>query len=274
MAGGRSCKAKLKNGDPCRSIASVGEYCAGHYRKLAEAKALEAPEAPVAEPVEAEPETVDEPAAPQRKRRGRVANVREALREDASEAYDRIVDLLEQAMDAERDQYATCPNCSKRHPVKVADWGARTKAVELLLNQGYGRPSDSGKAEGPASLTEAGLPLEELSMAELNAYLLVHYVQHPEELEKQRRELEVVSAALEAGLPVEDAALVAAVETGLKLHRIAAALGIVDAPEDRHGEDGATSISAADKTEWPRLVRERHRSTVMRYRDLMAAHQK
>ena len=37
MGRGRPCQATLRDGSPCRSVATVGSHCAGHARKLVEA---------------------------------------------------------------------------------------------------------------------------------------------------------------------------------------------------------------------------------------------
>jgi hypothetical protein len=48
---------------------------------------------------------------------------------------------------AEQETWVTCRHCSRRSAVPVPNWSARTKAVELLLEQGFGRPEVAPKDE-------------------------------------------------------------------------------------------------------------------------------
>jgi hypothetical protein len=88
----------------------------------------------MAEPIHSLPER--EPRQPN----GRPA-VRERIAEDAARLYDeKIAAFFEDALSAEKTAWGTCDGCRKRFPVEVPDWNARAKVLELLLNQGYGRP--------------------------------------------------------------------------------------------------------------------------------------
>jgi hypothetical protein len=89
----------------------------------------EAAESP---PAESATPRVGKPSA--RAVRGRLARDAEALYEEKIQAF------FEDALSADRKVWAGCPNGRKRHEVDVPDWQARAKVLELLLNQGYGRP--------------------------------------------------------------------------------------------------------------------------------------
>jgi hypothetical protein len=79
-------------------------------------------------------------------------SVRDRLREHAEQNYDALVrKTLEEAITAETTRWGTCPNCQHRVAVAFPDVRARTKAVQLWLDQGYGLPKASLEIEGPAS---------------------------------------------------------------------------------------------------------------------------
>ena len=66
-------------------------------------------------------------------------DVRTRLREAGEESAGRIEAFFLDALDASKEVWSTCGKCSRRTAVVVPDWSARLKAVEALLDQGYGR---------------------------------------------------------------------------------------------------------------------------------------
>ena len=149
---GALCSAKLRNGDPCGSVATQGEFC-GYHRALAEelgydlvanggqAKRRNARQR---EPVTAESEPLEllsrSPGSP--------SAVRPALALTAAEEVETIRRvLLEAATSTTRETWATCtcPECGKsfRQEISVPDHGARIKAVETLLREGLGRVGEA-----------------------------------------------------------------------------------------------------------------------------------
>jgi hypothetical protein len=69
-------------------------------------------------------------------------SVRDRFREDAERYYDQLFGSLVEAIDAEIT-WGDCPHCHHRVPVTFPDVRARTKAIEVLLDQGYGRPVET-----------------------------------------------------------------------------------------------------------------------------------
>ena len=149
---GALCSAKLRNGDPCRSVATQGEFC-GYHRALAEELGYDLVadggqtkrrNARQREPVTAESEPLELPSrAP-----GSPSAVRPALALTAAEEVETIRRvLLEAATSTTRETWATCtcPECGKsfRQEISVPDHGARIKAVETLLREGLGRVGEA-----------------------------------------------------------------------------------------------------------------------------------
>lgn len=66
---------------------------------------------------------------------------REALAQAAVEAQNELTEFFRAAMRADKKVWVTCRVCNKRTDAEVPDWAARTKIVEAMLNQGYGRPN-------------------------------------------------------------------------------------------------------------------------------------
>lgn len=80
------------------------------------------------------------------------SDVRPSLARAAAASLDEIQQaLLDAALGAAREHWATftCPDCGKKHraQVSVPDVRSRVAAIELLLREGLGRPS---QAEEPA----------------------------------------------------------------------------------------------------------------------------
>jgi hypothetical protein len=153
---GALCSAKLRNGDPCRSVATDGEFCAYHAALAAELgqdatingdhpKKRSARERV---PVVAESEPLDLNSSST----GSALGVRPTLALTAAEEVETIRRvLLEAATSTARETWATCtcPECSKsfRQEISVPDHGARIKAVETLLREGLGRVGEADVVE-------------------------------------------------------------------------------------------------------------------------------
>jgi hypothetical protein len=73
--------------------------------------------------------------------------VRERIAKDAESMYAELAAFLKNALEADRKIWVTCSHCDRRTEAEIPDWTARAKAVEMMLNQGFGR-SPSGDADG------------------------------------------------------------------------------------------------------------------------------
>lgn len=82
--------------------------------------------------------------------------VRDRLADDAAEDYEKIRQALYDAIAAETTRWGDCPGCGKRVGVHFPDFQARTKAIALWLDQGFGRPATTVAFGESASVT-AGL---------------------------------------------------------------------------------------------------------------------
>ena len=153
---GALCSARLRNGDPCRSVATHNEFCAYHaaladeagdavvangdHTKKRNARQRE-PVIAESEPLELKPSSTSPPSA-----------VRPALALTAVEELETIRSvLLEAATSTTRETWATCacPECGKgfRQEISVPDHGARIKAIETLLREGLGRVGEAEVVE-------------------------------------------------------------------------------------------------------------------------------
>ena len=73
--------------------------------------------------------------------------VRERIAQDAESMYTDLAAFFKNALEADRKVWVTCSHCDRRTEVEIPDWTARAKAVEMMLNQGFGRPP-SGDQDG------------------------------------------------------------------------------------------------------------------------------
>jgi len=138
---GALCSAKLRNGDPCRSVAADGEFCAYHVALAAELGSAaangdhtKARNARQRLPVIAESEPLELNTGPS----SSPSPVRRALALTAAEEVETIRRvLLEAGTIRETWATCTCPECGKpfRQEISVPDHGARIKAVETLLQR-------------------------------------------------------------------------------------------------------------------------------------------
>jgi hypothetical protein len=205
------CRAKLRDGSDCRSVATDEGFCAYH--------------AAMADQLG--PETVakgDQQKRRNARRRARVvteseplelngtppgapSGVRPALALTAAEEVETIRRvLLEAATSTARETWATCtcPECGTgfRQEISVPDHGARIKAVETLLREGLGRVGEAEVVEPkmPNSVDE----VKNLSWDELN---LVFAMTHATEIRAVvDRGGDALRSELEAWTPDERAA--------------------------------------------------------------------
>jgi hypothetical protein len=120
-----------------------------------------------------EADTVPDAAAARTERQGGVpvGDVRAQLARDTAEEYELLRSALLDALRAEREAFVTCPNCQKRHPVVVPDWTARVKAVETLLNQGFGvKPETEAEHHFDRLMRELSELYDELTEEERTAF--------------------------------------------------------------------------------------------------------
>lgn len=74
---------------------------------------------------------------------------RDKLRSDIESRYDKLVEMLDAAMTAEKRIKVTDPcnskGCSCKHfrYVMVPDYDMKMKIAEFMLNQGFGRPAQA-----------------------------------------------------------------------------------------------------------------------------------
>jgi hypothetical protein len=94
-----------------------------------------------------------------------VSSVRSRLAEDATAQYEKVRGALEDAMDAEKQQWAFCPDCEKKVRVDYPDHSARIRAIELWLEQGFGK---AGTAAATVSAVERAVALSRAEMEELD----------------------------------------------------------------------------------------------------------
>jgi hypothetical protein len=128
-------------------------------------------------------------------RTGRVVSgIRARLAGDLESQYDKVLAALEEAMDSTKRAWAFCPKCRTKVQVDQPDHGARIKAVELWLEQGFGRPGTGSALEAPAVVggRETLGQLEAMSMEELAAYVWAS--QSEEERTADRRLVEELGA--------------------------------------------------------------------------------
>jgi hypothetical protein len=69
--------------------------------------------------------------------------VRERIAMDAQTMYGDLAAFFKNALEADRKVWVTCSHCDRRTEAEIPDWTARAKAVEMMLNQGFGRPPSS-----------------------------------------------------------------------------------------------------------------------------------
>jgi hypothetical protein len=113
-------------------------------------------------------------------RQTRPTNIRRRLADDAAEAYEQILDAIKQAVTAETTRWGDCPHCRHRVPVSFPDVQARTRALELWLNQGLGKPVERVETSANGDLLEQMQSMEEMTdeeLRELRLKLIVESVE-------------------------------------------------------------------------------------------------
>ena len=122
-------------------------------------------------------------------------SVRSRLAGDLESQYDKVVAALEEAMESTKKAWGYCPSCRKKVHVDFPDHGARITAVELWLEQGFGRPGTGAVLESAASRGSRQTldELEALTMDQLAAYLWS--LESDEERARRRRLLDGMEAS-------------------------------------------------------------------------------
>ena len=120
------CRFTLRDGSTCTHASEdpEGGPCAGH-RAIADATET----APLDAAADEKPAAVKQSGSP-----------RARLREDVAGAHKLVRDAVRDGLSADRAQRVGCPKGKHRFSVTVLDHGARLKAVDLALEQGFGRP--------------------------------------------------------------------------------------------------------------------------------------
>lgn len=85
-----------------------------------------------------------------------MSSVRSRLAEDATASYEKVLAVLQGAMDATKKAWAYCPDCAKKVQVDYPDHAAQIRAVELWLSEGFGKPGTvaAGSVPGVPSYAE------------------------------------------------------------------------------------------------------------------------
>ena len=156
---GALCSAKLRNGDPCRSVATHDEFCAYHAALADElgrdvvtnGDQLKTRNARQRGPVIAESEPIELNLESVEVTVGCSAGSRPHRCRRNSRRFAPV--LLEAATSTTRETWATCtcPECGKgfRQEISVPDHGARIKAIETLLREGLGRVGEADEPPTP-----------------------------------------------------------------------------------------------------------------------------
>ena len=148
--------AKLRNGSPCRSAATDGQFCAYHAAladHLGNDAVANGDHTKQRNPRQRERVLAEtEPLQPNASTSKSPSAVRPALALTAMEELETIRSvLLEAATSTTRETWATCtcPECGKgfRQEISVPDHGARIKAIETLLREGLGRVGEAEALE-------------------------------------------------------------------------------------------------------------------------------
>jgi hypothetical protein len=75
--------------------------------------------------------------------KSRSADLRGRLREDVARLYPEILKALEDAIKMNRQQWGSCPECKHKVPVSFPDLQGRVKALQFLVEAGYGKPPET-----------------------------------------------------------------------------------------------------------------------------------
>jgi hypothetical protein len=151
----RKCTATNRRGEPCQAPPMKdGELCNLHAGK-------------VEYPDFTDPEV--------RARHAKRRDVRGRLAEDAADEYEeKIKRTLDDALNAETTRSALC-ECGRRVSVTFNDVNARLKAVQLWLEQGYGKPKETKTLD-----VDSGLDIDSMSREEREALKRELLAQYPQ----------------------------------------------------------------------------------------------
>jgi hypothetical protein len=108
-------------------------------------------------------------------------DIRARLAADAADAYEQILDAIKQAVTAETTRWGDCPHCRHRVPVSFPDVQARTRALEVWLNQGLGKPVERVETSASEELREQLQSMEEMTDEELRELRLKIIVESVEQ---------------------------------------------------------------------------------------------
>jgi hypothetical protein len=160
VLGDRRCFA-LVPGGVCGQAATGGGLCEDH--QSAPAPDVEEPASNGYRERAAPLESTSDGAA------GRpLADVRGQIRDEAEASVEAIRELLREALKTDKVVHAKCPKCATAVPHVVGDWSARLRALELMLDQGFGRPAVEVSGPGlSAGAARVKAELEAMSDEEL-----------------------------------------------------------------------------------------------------------
>jgi hypothetical protein len=140
-----ACEGTLKNGERCRSVVASlkgneleRRFCRHHAEKEQEILA----QVEADEQAELEPKRDEEVQAelPDVSTAVTAATPSEAIREFSQSRPDLVGEFFQSVLTAEREVWVNCRNCKHKTQAPVPDWSARLKSLQLLLEQGWGRP--------------------------------------------------------------------------------------------------------------------------------------
>lgn len=177
------CEATLRNGQPCKNVVFSRDsedelhrrFCNNHAKQAAAAEAKQAADAektPVNEPVEDTPLEIPDPA-PGEALAEVLAEIvtttpglttpRDAIRKVGLENADLVGRFFADVLEATQQVWVSCPSCKKRSEVAVPNWSARTRALELMLSEAFGKPEAAPLTEDEELLALIRTEMRKLS---------------------------------------------------------------------------------------------------------------
>jgi hypothetical protein len=173
-----TCEALLKNGEPCRSVVVDAEsedehlrrYCGPHGDR-ARQTAEQADDEDISPQEDDEPPTLsnqgEADSEPEPVPAGYRGTPRDTIREFALANPHLVDEFLRGVLAATQEVWVSCKHCKRRSEIAVPNWSARTKAVELLLEQGFGKAEPAPLEPDEQLHAQYALYLEKLSEARL-----------------------------------------------------------------------------------------------------------
>lgn len=207
----KRCTATRKDGTPCKNwaLADTG-LCFFHGGRRALGPRQEKWHAPVGAEEDAQTPPASPPDVHSNGAKVPAGNVRAHLKHAADERSGEVVDVLFDAMKADREVWVTCKGCQKRTAVKVPDSRARVDAASKLVELGYGKVQEQKTKEIDPDTVDP-LDIESMSTEEREALhrallakpehvawarRLRELIRDPQIREELRAELEDVEAFL------------------------------------------------------------------------------